>query len=112
MRISMALAATLWIFPALAGAEDWERLEGQDIATALVARVLGYPDGTLQDFFADGRTLSGDRFGRWEVREDRYCSQWPPSDRWDCFLVEQSGLDLRFTDDNGTTIVGRYVDLQ
>jgi hypothetical protein len=74
-------------------------------------RTLGYADGTLQDFKADGQTLYGDSSGRWEVRGDRYCSQWPPSDRWDCHGVERRGLDIRFTDARGTVVVGRYVDL-
>jgi hypothetical protein len=112
MRITVALLAILGVVPTLAVAEGWQRLEGDGITTALAARVLGYPDGTLQDFFADGRTLYGESWGRWEVRGDRYCSQWPPSDRWTCYGVEQSGLDIRFTDDAGVTTTGRYVDLQ
>jgi hypothetical protein len=113
MRITVALLAiSAGLSPVLALAQGWERLDGHGIATALTARVLGYPDGTLQDFFKDGRTLYGESWGRWEVRDDRYCSQWPPSDRWDCYAVDRNGLDIRFTDDKGTTIVGRYVDLQ
>jgi hypothetical protein len=112
MRITVALLAILGVAPGLAAAEGWQRLEGQGITAALTARVLGYPDGTLQDFFADGRTLFGESWGRWEVRGDRYCSQWPPSDRWSCYTVDQSGLDIRFTDDAGAATIGRYVDLQ
>jgi hypothetical protein len=113
MRILLALVA-FWgaVFPAMVAAEGWERLSGQGITAALSARVLGYPDGTLQDFFADGRTLYGESWGRWEVRGDRYCSLWPPSDRWACHEVERSGLDIRFTDEQGAATVGRYVDLQ
>lgn len=112
MWIKVALVAILGFASTIAAAEDWQRLEDQGITKALAARVLGYPDGTLQDFFADGRTLYGESWGRWEVRGDVYCSQWPPSDRWDCYAVEQSGLDIRFTDDAGGTTTGRYVDLQ
>jgi hypothetical protein len=113
MRISVALlafCAGLALTPALA--EGWERLDGPGITAALAARVLGYPDGTLQDFFADGRTLYGESYGRWEVREDRYCSLWPPSDRWACFDVDRQRLDIRFTAGDGTVTIGRYVDLQ
>ena len=113
MRITVALLALLPVMgaaPALA--EDWERLAGPEITAALSARVLGYPDGTLQDFFADGRTLYGESPGRWVVRDDRYCSLWPPSDRWDCYAVERQGLDIRFIADDGSTTIGRYVDLQ
>jgi hypothetical protein len=113
MRIRLALLgvlAGLATSPALA--EGWERLDGPAIAAALGARVLGYPDGTLQDFFADGRTLYGESYGRWEVRGDRYCSLWPPSDRWTCYAVDRKRLDIRFTAEDGTGTIGRYVDLQ
>ena len=112
MRITVALAILLGFTSTLAAAEDWKRLDGPGITAALAARVLGYPDGKLQDFFADGRTLYGESWGRWEVRGDRFCSQWPPSDRWTCHAVDQSGLDIRFTDDAGVTTIGRYIDLQ
>jgi hypothetical protein len=25
--------------------------------------------------------------GQWVVRGDQYCSQWPPNDRWSCYVV-------------------------
>jgi hypothetical protein len=112
MRIKAALAVIWLLCPAPATAEAWEPLDGPGIAAALSARVLGYPDGTLQDFFADGRTLYGDSSGRWEVRGDRYCSVWPPSDRWICYRVDRNRLDIRFIDDAGNALIGRYVDLQ
>jgi hypothetical protein len=113
MRITLALLALLpGLCTAPARADGWEALDGPAIRDALGARVLGYPDGTLQDFFADGRTLYGDSFGRWEVRGDRYCSLWPPSDRWACYGVDRMGIDIRFTAEDGTETVGRYVDLQ
>jgi hypothetical protein len=113
MRIAVALVAGLMaVLPGLAHAEAWQPLDGPAITAALSARVLGYPDGTLQDFFADGRTLSGESRGHWEVRGDQYCSVWPPSERWTCYQVDQSGLDVRFTDTSGATTIGRYVDLQ
>jgi hypothetical protein len=48
------------------------------------------------------------------VQGDLYCSVWPPSDRWDCYDIARSarGLDIRFTGDDGSVTVGRYVDLQ
>ena len=106
------VAALLALWPGLALAEGWEPLDGPAIRDALTARVLGYEDGTLQDFFADGVTLYGESRGRWEVRGDRYCSVWPPSDRWVCSAIDRNGLDIRFTDESGTTTIGRYVDLQ
>lgn len=113
MRLMLALVA---LMPGLAvspaGADGWDALDGPAIRAALAARVLGYPDGTLQDFFADGRTLRGDSLGRWEVRGDLYCSLWPPSDRWTCFRVARSRIDIRFTAEDGAETIGRYVDLQ
>ncbi|MCX7287615.1 MAG: hypothetical protein NTW20_08655 [Rhodobacterales bacterium] len=109
-------AAILAFWPTLALADGWEQLDGPGIVTALTARVLGYADGpsaggALQDFFADGRTLYGDQWGRWEVWGDLYCSVWPPSDRWSCYTVSRQGLDIRFSTDGGEVSVGRYVDL-
>jgi hypothetical protein len=99
-------------WPAMVLAEDWQPLDGAGIATALAARVLVYDGGALQDFFADGRTLYEDQWGHWEVRGDRYCSVWPPSDRWACYAVAIRGIDLRFTAEGGAETVGRYTDLQ
>lgn len=98
----------------LAVAEAWARLDGPGIEAALTARVLAYPDGTMQDFHAGGRTIAGMGEGRWKVDGDRYCSAWPPSERWACYKVEREarGLDLRFTGEDGAVTVGRYNDLQ
>jgi hypothetical protein len=105
------MLAALAMVPMLAHAEDWRPLDGPGIALALAARTLAYPDGAVQDFLADGRTLQGSQWVRWEVRGDRYCSIWPPSDRWTCYAVAQSGLDIRFTAETGAVTVGRYADL-
>ncbi len=106
--------AVLSLGPAPVLAQEWGRLSGPEITRALTARVLGYDDGTTQDFLADGRTLAAGGWGRWRVEGDRYCSAWPPSDVWACYLVEREarGLDIRFTGEGGAVTVGRYVDLQ
>lgn len=98
----------------LAVAEEWVRLNGPGIEAALTARVLAYPDGTMQDFHAGGRTLAGRAEGRWRVDGDLYCSTWPPSESWACYEVEREarGLDIRFTGEDGAVTVGRYNDLQ
>lgn len=101
----------LMLVPGAAWSEDWAALKGEAIRSALEARVLRYDDGTLQDFRADGRTLYGDQWGKWSVQGDRYCSLWPPVDRWDCYDVAVSGLDVRFTSGAGDETVGRYADL-
>jgi hypothetical protein len=102
----------VWMLAAgSAGAEEWRMLSGAEITAALTARVVQYQDGARQDFFADGRTLYGESWGRWRVEADQYCSQWPPSDRWACYGVEVSGIDLRFVAGAEVT-TGRYVDLR
>ena len=111
-----ALAVLLMSSPAVA--EEWQPLTGDQIKTALSARVLAYDGGKTQNFFADGRTLyEGDgssQSGQWRIEGDRYCSVWPPSDRWSCYGVEREagGLDLRFVTEGGSVTQGRYIDLQ
>jgi hypothetical protein len=105
-----------WVFgvllmPGAAMAQDWTALQGDAIRTALEARVLTYADGTRQDFLADGRTLYGDQWGKWGVQGDRYCSVWPPVDRWDCYDVALNGLEVRFTSGSGEATIGTYADL-
>lgn len=97
-----------------AAAEEWSRLDGPGIETALTARVLGFSDGTMQEFHAGGRTIAGLNEGQWKVDGDLYCSVWPPSETWICYDVarEARGLDIRFTGEDGAATVGRYIDLQ
>ena len=113
----LRLALILLTLPLAARAEDWARLTGPEITLALTSRVLGYADGSQQDFKADGQTLYDNgtpSVGRWRVEGDRYCSQWLPSEGWVCYAVEREarGLDLRFIGRGGTAETGRYIDLQ
>jgi hypothetical protein len=116
MRVGAVLAMTLWAGAAVAG--DWVPLSGEALQAALVARSLGYPDGAMQGFAADGTTQHevGGRSsaGRWRIEGDRYCSSWPPGESWACYAVARSadGLDLRFTDERGGATTGRYIDLR
>ena len=116
VMLRAALAALLLCSPA--SADEWNALTGDRIRTALSARVLGYPEGKTQNFLADGRTLSegggSSHWGRWRVEGDRYCSVWPPSDRWSCYGIEAAagGQDLRFVSQGGFVTTGRYIDLQ
>jgi len=46
--------------------------------------------------YTEGRNTSS---GFWRVEDDgegagRYCSQWPPSQAWDCYTVKQAGEEL------------------
>ncbi len=115
--IPIRAALVLALLSSQAAAQDWQRLTGDEVTTALTARVLAYDGGQTQNFLADGRTLydaDQPQWGQWRVEGDRYCSVWPPSDRWSCFSVqrEAQGLDLRFVTEGGTITQGRYVDLQ
>jgi len=95
-----------------AGAQEWRALSGPDIAEALTGRILQYDSGAWQDFRASGRTLynaGADSWGYWAVREDAYCSMWPPSDLWACYGVEASDDAIRFVGDApGDITTGRY----
>lgn len=100
-----------------ARAEDgWTALDAATIRPALEGRWLQY-DGAAQFFAADGATTYGpsvgdqNSAGRWRVEGDRYCSVWPPSDRWACYGMAQStdGTRIRFIAGDGSTTDGAYV---
>ncbi len=99
------------VMPGLAMADGWQVLTGPEIAAALSARVVTYDSDHRQEFMADGRTLYDDSRGYWRVEGDRYCSQWPPSDRWSCYSVSVNGVDVRFVADDLSVTTGRYADL-
>ena len=88
-----------------AGAEP---LKGSEIEPALNDVNIWYeplsPKSARQFFNHNGETPYIDEagaktFGRWLVRGDQYCSQWPPSDRYVCYGVE------RTTDAKGRTVI-------
>ena len=106
----IALLLSLWA--ARAGAEAWRALEGAALTAALSDRKLVYDSG-WQQFYASGRTLYNtgrDSWGYWEVRGDAYCSQWPPADGWDCYVLEVNGDVLRFVGSGGDITEGRYAE--
>jgi hypothetical protein len=109
----MRLFALLCLFASPALAEDFVPLSGSEIDTALTGRELLYENGAQQDFRASGRTLYNagrDSWGYWGVREDQYCSMWPPSDIWACYDMARSGNVIRFTGEAGDITVGTYSD--
>jgi hypothetical protein len=72
-------------------------LDGKAIEPLLNdATVYGLPlaaDSWRQFFSKGGETIYVDAaghktYGQWLVRGDKYCSLWPPSDRWVCYAVE------------------------
>jgi hypothetical protein len=108
----MRWALMMVLMPGVVWADGWQALTGDQIAAALTARVVQYDGDHRQDFMADGRTLYDESWGYWRVEGSQYCSQWPPSDRWTCYSVATSGIDLRFVAKDGSITTARYVDLR
>ncbi len=110
------ICAILIGMPMSLSAEDlnWMPMDGEEIREALTDRVLRY--GTSwQDFRASGRTLynaGADSWGYWQVQNDQYCSQWPPSDLWACYAMDRRGDTLRFVSQAGDMIEAVYREQQ
>ena len=70
-------------------------LKGAEIAALLKGNtVVGASDGKSwkQFFDASGATtyVAGARApsrGAWSVQGDKFCSQWPPNEKWTCYSV-------------------------
>lgn len=103
VRHMMVILALSLPVGAAAGDPEWRPMTGPQITAALIGNVLDYGD-KWQDFRASGRTLyfaGSESWGYWGVREDRYCSMWPPSDLWACYDMQRAGDRLRFVGDAG-----------
>ena len=108
----MRLVCLLAALPTGLLADAWEPPNGDAIRAALTGRTLEYANAR-QDFRASGRTLYNagqDSWGYWRIEGDAYCSQWPPSDLWACYRVEQKGTLLRFIGSADDITEGRYAD--
>lgn len=91
---------------------EWRFMSGAEISIALTDRKLDY-GAQWQEFYASGRTLyvSGqDTWGYWAVRDDQYCSLWPPSDLWACYAMQTNETGLRFVGDGGEITEATYKD--
>ncbi|WP_342075364.1 hypothetical protein [Yoonia sp. SS1-5] len=100
------------LMPAMAGAVDWQWADGPAISAALRDQSLIY-DNATQSFFASGRTVydAGEAsWGYWAVRGDQYCSQWPPSDGWDCYDVMVKPGKIRFIGVDGSMTDGMVIE--
>jgi hypothetical protein len=88
-RVSLAMATIVAL--AIPAAADEVLMKGADILKTLTgARVEG--SNWAQSFEVGGATVytgadSKQSSGRWDVRGDEYCSQWPPSDVWACYAM-------------------------
>jgi hypothetical protein len=105
-------ALILMLWPGSLLAEEFRTLSGDEILAALSGQKLSYGDGIWQTF--DDAMLTqyfsgGPSSGRWAVRDDRYCSLWPPSNLWACYDVQQNGETIRLVDDAGGTTDGTFV---
>lgn len=84
------------------------KLTGDEITAALSDKTLAGSDGSKQwtQLFQEGGltvyTVDGSSSdGRWAVRGDQYCSQWPPSDSWACYDVTADGKTIIFISSMG-----------
>ncbi|MCL4066768.1 hypothetical protein M3484_09305 [Pseudomonas sp. GX19020] len=92
-------------------AADWATVPDDRVETVLAARTIGFPDGVTWGFFADGRVLSGETWGRWSLGDETVCLLWPGAEAV-CYRLDEKGIDLRFTPvSGGAARVGRYIDL-
>ena len=102
------------IFAVVAGlvtAESWQRKSEDNLRDALEGRKIVYENGAWQVFNPSGRTLyhaGRDSWGYWQIRDDEYCSSWPPSDLWTCYTVEVAGQKVRFIGPSDDVTQGRY----
>jgi hypothetical protein len=118
MKVSGALrliaGAPLFILAAVAAEKP---LTGDEIRAALSDHtVSGNADGkswqqTFQKggatFYSQGDAVSN---GRWDVRGDKYCSQWPPSEAWSCYDVTADGKTITFISSSGKRYTGDTVN--
>ena len=106
-----ATAAFVLAAAGAAQAQDWTPLDGAGIAEVLTGAEVTY-ENARQIFYPSGRTLyefGQPSWGNWRVQGDRYCSQWPPGETWDCYDVEASteGALVRFLDPHGNVFQGQ-----
>lgn len=106
MRVMLLVTAAFALtIPAISAERT---LTGPEIESALNGNAVeGVQDGVAwkQYFYRDGTTtyISRNRPspGRWSVKGDKYCSQWPPSSNWDCYTMTGEGDRLTFIPDAG-----------
>jgi len=110
--VRQILAALVILSATSAAAEEWRLLNGEEIRDALSDRTVDYA-AAWQDFRVSGRTLynaGADSWGSWDVRGDRYCSQWPPNSAWACYDLDinADGSAVRFRGAGDDVTIGRF----
>jgi hypothetical protein len=126
----MRALLALFLVSAPGGAGFAASLDGPSFEKLLNdTTVYGLPlaEGNWRQFFSrGGETIYVDAagqktFGQWLMRGDKYCSSWPPSDRYVCYEVESgqtaegkatvtwiSGGDGKRTE--GQLVSGNHID--
>lgn len=108
----MRLLAVLALLAGPVAAQEWEPVfEDQVIFDVLADRSLTYDAYTFQRFGADGDTqfvTERASDGRWAARGGQYCSQWPPSDQWDCYDIQVRGDQVKFISSDRSESVGTF----
>jgi hypothetical protein len=91
MRTRLALATLAIMALVVPASADEVAMKGPDILKTLTG---SFVEGSnwKQSFEAGGATVYAgadgkQSTGRWDVRGDEYCSQWPPSDVWACYAM-------------------------
>lgn len=117
-RAAKIAAIAVFLTPVLAlsaAHADLKRLDGAGIAAALDGKTISGERGGrawVQSFDAAGVTLysaagEAESEGRWQVREDRYCSQWPPAPAWVCHDMFRDGDVVVFIGEDGEEWLAR-----
>jgi hypothetical protein len=88
----LALLAVLALMSVPAAQAEERPLTGDEIRDMLTDKEIIGTSGsgreTRQSFSRTGRTGYNDghlSWGYWDVRDDQYCSQWPPQQNWVCY---------------------------
>jgi len=108
----MRLLAVLVMLAGPVAAQDWEPVtKDQVIFDALADSTVVYDAYTLQHFRADGYTqyvTERASDGRWAARDGQYCSQWPPSDGWECYDIQLRADQIKFVSADRSESVGTF----
>jgi hypothetical protein len=117
MRTRFALAILAIVALVVPASADEVAMKGSAILKTLTgARVEG--SNWSQSFEAGGATIYAgadgkQSSGRWDVRGDEYCSQWPPSDVWACYAMATStaadGINIIWISADGARESARLV---
>jgi hypothetical protein len=105
-RILLILA----LFAARPAFAEERKLTGAEIRAALSDKIVEGTDDAgrpyTQIFQKGGLTVytikpSSSSNGKWDVRGDQFCSQWPPSENWSCYDMTGDGKQLTFIAKDG-----------